>query len=100
MLTLFSIIVAEASDKCFTASHSQELIDETLLIDFRLQSDLLRQIDTLLGLVESVSCRPLPNTFYGCGANALCASLFNSSDLQKHQNVMFNSRFVIPVEQY
>ena len=34
----------------------------------------------------------------GVGANALCASLFNSSDLQKHQNVMFNSRFVIPVD--
>ena len=97
-ITLLYIVGVDSSDKCYMASRSKELIDEQIIIDFELKSDLLKQIDALLGLVKSVTCRPLSNTFFGCGTNALCASLFNSSDLQKYRNVLFNSQYVIPVD--
>ena len=98
LITLFYITGVESSDKCYVASRSQELIDENMFLNFELKSDLLKQIDALLGLVKSVTFRPLSNTFFWCGTNALCASLFNLSDLQKYQNMLFNSQYVIPVD--
>ena len=98
LITLLYIVEVDSSDKCYMASRSQERIDEQIIIDFELKSDLLKQIDALLGLVKSVTCHTLSNTFFGCGTNALCASLFNSSDFQKYRNVLFNSQYVIPVD--
>ena len=94
IVTLLYVVKVESSDQCFVASRAQELIDKKLFIDFELQSDLLKQIDALLGLVKSVTCHRLNNNFFGCGTNALCASLFNSSDLQQYRNELYNSQYV------